>query len=263
MLTQLLIGFVVASIIAPVSYRFGFLTRGGSWAQFVLGVVLLGIGGWKWTIPMLVFFLSSSLLSNLGRVKKEKVEALYAKSTRRDASQVAANGLTAGVIVLLNTLFPSPVWFTAYLGAVAAVTADTWGTEIGTLFSISPRLITTWETVERGRSGAISPFGTLAGMAGALVIWSSAVPWFQSGAVSVNLPAVLVGGILGTLADSFLGATVQAQYECPSCGAITERLIHCSTATLKAHGLHVVTNDVVNGVCSVVGSIAAVLLCRC
>ena len=52
-------------------------------------------------------------------------------------------------------------------GALAAVNADTWSTELGVLSSGRPRLITSLKPVEKGTSGGVSLVGTLAALAGA------------------------------------------------------------------------------------------------
>jgi uncharacterized membrane protein len=70
--------------------------------------------------------------------------------------------------------------------------------------------------------------------------------------------------LLGSLFDSFLGATVQAIYFCPTCDKETERHpVHtCGTPTAMIRGWEWLNNDWVNFGCSAfsVGTILVFLL---
>ncbi len=254
MTEQLLIGVLFAAIISVSSYLARFLTLSGSIAQFILGTILLGLGGWQWTVPVLVLFVLSSLISTIGKRRRADADSLFEKSSRRDGWQVIANGGVAAAITLIWFFTRSEVLYVAYLGAVAAATADTWGTELGTLSRSSPILVTTFERVESGRSGAISLLGTFAGVAGSFTIWLSALPWLSS-TQHVNILFVsLFGGMIGSLADSFVGATLQAQYRCVVCRKLTERFTHCKQRTQIVSGFPWIGNDHVNLICTIIGA---------
>ena len=251
MTTQIVAGILFALVTAAVSRRAGFLTSGGAAVQAVLGSVIFGLGGWGWAIPILFFFFLSSLLSTIGAGRRREMEALFEKGATRDAAQVIANGGVGGLCAVVWALTGDPRWFTAYLGSVAAATADTWGTEVGVLAGGRPLLLTTLRPVERGTSGAVSPLGTFFGGVGALCIGLCGLPWSSSR--DILLP-VLLAGVVGSLADSLLGATLQAGYKCPSCGKMTERRVHCGSRTSKAGGLSWVGNDLVNFACTAIGA---------
>lgn len=261
MFLQALTGILFAAIISLFSYRFHLLTKSGAVAQFVLGSVLLGVGGWQWTFPILTFFLLSSLLSKFGKNRRAHAELYFDKSSHRDAWQVLANGGVAGLLVIWWSVSPSGEVYVAYLGAVAAVTADTWGTEIGTLSSTPPRLITNFAEVEHGRSGAISLTGLLAGVAGCGVIFMSALPWLGVPSVPI-LISVVSAGLVGTVADSYIGATVQLRKACVVCGRIVERDEHCGAATKRQGGFEWIKNDQVNLAASAIGAFTAFLIYR-
>jgi uncharacterized membrane protein len=72
--------------------------------------------------------------------------------------------------------------------------------------------------------------------------------------------AAAVGGVGGALADSLLGATVQAIYRCEACGKETERHPRhgCGGKTRRARGWAWLDNDWVNFISSVTGGLAAV-----
>jgi uncharacterized protein (TIGR00297 family) len=95
----------------------------------------------------------------------------------------------------------------AFITSLAAALADTLESEIGTLSRRQPRLITTLKRVPRGTDGAISPLGTLSGLAGALSIamLALAVGLLPANSV-ISLALVAVGA---TLLESFLGAWLE------------------------------------------------------
>ncbi len=256
------IGMGLAAVVALLSVRLRFLNASGSVGTFILASFLFGAGGWAWAVPILVFFLSSSLLSKTGRVRKKTVESLYEKSSTRDAGQVFANGGVAGLLVIANGLRPDPIWYGLYLGAVAAVNADTWATELGVFSPSKPVLITRLRTVSHGVSGAVTPLGFLGAGLGALLIGLSgrlaAPSFFHALGMAPALAAITAAGFLASVADSVFGATVQAQYVCSGCGKTTERRNHCGKPTRLSSGREWINNDVVNFACSVVG--AAVML---
>lgn len=103
----------------------------------------------------------------------------------------------------------------AYVGIMATVTADTWATEIGVLSPHPPRLITSGRVVPPGTSGGVTLYGIGASVGGALLISMAALALMaaERGVLLLLLaPAALCGGIVGSLFDSLLGATVQAMY---------------------------------------------------
>lgn len=251
---QLLLGALFASIIVVASYLARFLTLSGSLATFLLALIVFGIGGLQWAIPIVAFFVLSSLLSKYGRSRKEQFERIFEKSSTRDWGQVVANGSVAGILVIASGLFPIYDFYPLYLGALAAVTADTWGTEIG-LISQGPAVsVLTFRPVGPGTSGGISEWGTIGGAIGATVVALSGYPWYTE--IRTTL-VVIAAGVVGSLADSLAGATLQAQFRCGVCGRTTERTIHCGQSTELIGGFRWMNNDIVNGVCSAAGAFVA------
>ncbi|MGH7635032.1 MAG: DUF92 domain-containing protein, partial [Gemmatimonadaceae bacterium] len=69
-----------------------------------------------------------------------------------------------------------------------------------------------------------------------------------------------VGGFVGSLCDSVIGALWQQQRWCPHCESGTERAVHgCGTHTEHLRGIPWLDNDVVNFLCTVIGAITALL----
>lgn len=240
---QFLSGTVLALLIVFLSYKVKFLNFSGSVATFILAVLIFGFGGWEWSTPILVFFILSSLLSKAGKTRKEKFKNTFEKSGVRDYAQVIANGGLAGLFIFLFILNPRDLYYQLYLVSLAAANADTWATEIGVLFKTTPRMITTLKKVEPGVSGAISFYGTSASLFASLII-------ALSGALfSFNLKNILLitlSGFLGSIVDSYLGASIQGQYQCTQCASYTEKKTHCQMRTKKIKGFHWLNNDLVN-----------------
>jgi uncharacterized protein (TIGR00297 family) len=254
---RIVAGFLAAAAIATAAHRAHSLSSSGALAATAVGTASVA-AGWDWAALLIAFFLSSTLLSHLGRTTKAtRTDAIVAKPGPRDATQVLANGTLFALAALLYSTHASYLSQALGLGALAASTADTWATEIGTLAAHHPRSILTARPVPPGTSGGITLPGTLALLAGAtaLALLATALGWPQRVAAAAAL-----GGTLGALADSLLGATLQARRHCPTCNAPTERDVHpCGTHTTAAGGLKWLDNDAVNAACTLVGATASAL----
>jgi uncharacterized protein (TIGR00297 family) len=250
---QTALGFGLGIVIALAAHVAGSLSRSGAVAAAIVGGITFGFGGLAGTVLLLLFFVSSSVLSRVGGERKRQVASAFAKGGRRDAGQVMANGGLAALLAAVFGLTRDPTWLVAMAGAWAAVNADTWATELGVLARGLPRLVTNGRPVPAGTSGAVSREGTLAAIAGAALLG-------LVGALLLRQPWLVVaaslGGVAGALVDSLLGATVQAIYYCPSCDKDTERHPRhtCGTETRLKRGWPWLGNDLVNFAASVVGA---------
>ncbi len=260
MLNQLVLAFILSSLIVIVAYWRGSLSPSGAAAAVLVGVLVFGLGGWRWGVLLVLFFVSSSLLSHYREDEKRAVaDEKFDKSHRRDAGQVLANGGAGALAAVLHTAVPAPFWLPAFVGTLAAVTADTWATELGTLSHKPPRLITNGRTVPVGTSGGISLWGTAVSFGGGLFIGLAAGLLIRQNVLALSLVGGLAG-LAGSLSDSLLGATVQQIYICDVCGQETEKKQHCGQPTHPLRGWNWMSNDLVNLVSSVTGGLAAVLL---
>lgn len=263
MLSRFLAGGIFALLLAVFSIKVKFLNSSGATATFLLGTTIFGIGGLFWTVPLLTFYLLSSVLSKLGSKRKAKFDLVFEKGSQRDAGQVYANGGIAWIIMIIYSLTNEPAYFFAYLGTLAAVQSDTWATEIGTMWpNPKARLITTMKSVPVGTSGGVSFPGTLGAFLGALLICASAilmqVSWLVDFGVMRSFMLIGFSGLFASLVDSFFGATVQAQYYDPVREKVTERThSYKSDGTLVQNklikGSRFVNNDLVNTLCALSG----------
>lgn len=265
-----LLGGLFALFIALFSIKVKFLDNSGATATFLLGATIFGIGGLAWTVPMLTFYLLSSILSKLGRKRKAKFDLVFEKGSQRDAGQVYANGGIAWIMMVVYSLTSDPAVFFAYLGTLAAVQADTWATEIGTMWpNPKARLITTFKSVPVGTSGGVSIPGTSGAFIGSLFICASAVtmniPWINTVGIVPSLFIIGLSGLVASLVDSLFGATVQAQYFDPIRKKVTERTHSIAQDGSKVEnklikGYHFVNNDMVNTLCAISGSVLAYIV---
>ncbi len=244
---QFMIGIILGAAAAILSWKARFLTASGAVSMFILATVIFGFGGFSWTVPILTFFILSSLLSKVGKSSQEEI---LEKGSRRDYLQVLANGGIPGLLMILYLFVPLPAIYLGYLGALAAATADTWATEIGMRMGQQPVLISSFRPVQAGTSGGITPAGLSGAFLGALVLALSGLPFMSQYFTAGNfmlITIVVFAGFTGSLVDSLLGATFQVQFQCEICGKLTERTVHCGTGfTQTVKGLPWMNNDMVN-----------------
>lgn len=253
-------GAAVATAIALGARRARALSASGAAAAIIVGSATAS-AGWNWGALLVIYFVAAVLLSRLGRAEKERITGgVVAKGRERDATQVGANGGIFAALVLAGQFtshHTSAIVAIAALGALAASAADTWATEIGTLYGGTPRSVLTLRQLPAGTSGGMSAIGSLAMLAGAgfvaLVAKGIALP----DAVVI----VTVAGVAGALADSLVGATLQERRWCSACALASERVVHdCGVPTSLVGGREWIDNDVVNLVATIVGAAVAALL---
>lgn len=247
-------GFILSFLIAYTAYVKKSLTLDGSIGATFLGTVMCITSGIFGSLLMIIFFISSSMLSRFRKGMKEEVARQFDKTGRRDIVQVFANG---GVGLIYSVLFyatknPS---FLVMLGAsFAAANADTWATELGILNKKRPISLRTLKRVERGTSGAVSLEGTFAALLGAMLIglFTVFVCFASTGFIQYNFNYVYVfvlvtaGGFVGSIIDSLLGATLQGVYYSQEIGRETERRVYNGKPTMLVRGFKFINNDLVN-----------------
>jgi uncharacterized protein (TIGR00297 family) len=250
-LLQLLAGFAISLAMAFISYRFKAISFSGSIGMIIIGTIIFGLGGLAYAIPLIFFFISSSILTAIKT--KGKSDALIAagKTGPRDIWQVMANGGVGAVYVIIYFITGNIVWFFPYLASLCKANSDTWATEIGTLFPYSPISIVSLKKVDPGQSGGITFLGTLAAIAGALAMMLVAY-----GARHLHREFSLVDtrfwliaancGFAGSILNSVVGASIQAQYRCRKCHHLTENPKHCGDLSLLIRGFRFINNDLVN-----------------
>ena len=284
-LPAILLSLALAALVAGGGYRARALSGSGAAAAMVVGALVFGLGGAVWGLLLVFFFVSSSALSLWRAEDKREAEGRSSKDSRRDWGQVLANGGLGAVLALLQAAGRAGwlPWLAevdllpAFAGLMAAVTADTWATELGLLSPTPPRLITTGEEVAPGTSGGVTALGLTAAAAGGLAIGLVAV----LGSIVSQLVALRsldlalvdtmalarlafispLAGLASAAADSLLGATAQAMFKDPR-GGQTERASGVRGQHVLLRGRRWMTNDRVNFLAGLLGALLALGLDR-
>lgn len=236
---RILIILVFLAAAAIFSYRKRFLTLSGVSTAIVLGFIVFFIGGISGITIFLFFFISASMLSRLSDGRNTVAD----KTGRRDMMQVIANGVPASLLLVLYGLSHNPAFLGAFAAAIAEAEADTAASSIGMLSARPPVSIVTFTPVPPGLSGGVTALGTVSSLA-----FSSLIAVLYMGTFGCGIPELLTiaaAGFLGSLFDSFLGATVQVHYRKED-GTLTERSLDNGKALERARGIPFLDNDIVN-----------------
>ncbi|NTV63640.1 MAG: DUF92 domain-containing protein [Oscillochloris sp.] len=264
-LTRIGLGLILSAAIGGLAYWRKSLDISGWLGAVVVGTLTLGFGGWAWGLTLIIFFITSSILSHYKeKIKERRAAEKFSKGGRRDFAQTMANGGLSALCAVAYAFSGRPLaLLAAFAGLMATVNADTWATELGVLSPHKPRLITTGRPVEPGTSGGITLFGSSASALGAGLIGVCFFILLKIEGVPAPvwvIPAALIGGFCGAMLDSLLGATIQAIYAY-SDGRETERRVdRQGKPTSFVRGMPWMNNDVVNSSSSIGGALIAILV---
>lgn len=242
---RLLWAFSFAVSFSLVALLLNWLTLDGSLSAVLLGTIAFGLGSVTGAVVILSFFITSSLISqdineNAGDQKMAR------KRFRRDGYQVWANGFWFTLFIMIWFVSKEDIFLFASVGSIATATADTWATELGGNFKPGKTfLITTFEPTEPGTNGGISIKGLMAALAGAALI-GAVLFWVSPGFSWLIIIPISIAGFLGSIIDSYLGATIQG------------RSFHMEK--VKAEYKFVIDNNMVNWLSSGAGALLTMIL---
>ena len=201
------------TVLIAVAQRAPLLTPAGWVHAGALGTILWGCLGWRGWVAVVAYLVLGSLVTRVGLREKQERGLAEARGGRRGPENVWGSASTGACLALLigAGVEPRSLLLVGFSASFAAKLADTFGSEIGKRWGRRPVLITTLRSVPPGTEGAISLAGTLASVAGSvlmtLVMWQlQLLP-----SISVSLVVMLIG-LLATLAESLLGALAQDRF---------------------------------------------------
>jgi len=252
------------------------MSPGGVVVAVILGFIVL-LSDFSLLLIIVTFFISSSLLTRF-KYKYKVKEGVAENCLGRSYKQVFGAGITASLFSLLKLLCnvavirhnPLQALFTlGFLGAISTSTSDTWAVEIGVLSKKRPKLITyPWKEVSKGVSGGVTILGEVASFLGSLFI--GVVVIILTAFSLLDIPRIdyqqallitVTSGFIGEKVDSLLGALLQAKYYCPKCNELSDNVIHtCGHKAIHKSGVKWFTNELVNVISTLVGSLVAILI---
>ena len=242
--------WVSATVVPVIVVSWGHKNRSLSTSGALMSIVVgfcLSLAHYSFFLSLLCFFISSSKATKYKQEAKREVEEEFREGGMRTWLQVLCNGAMATELSLLYLLdigsADLPVDFRhqyraswlgmAVLGAVSCCNGDTWASELGSVIAKSdPFLITTGQRVPRGTNGGVTPAGLVASVVGGMVIglayYVGILMAAQASDIALapsQLIVILIGGIgglLGSLLDSLIGASLQFSGRDEKTGKIVE-----------------------------------------
>jgi uncharacterized protein (TIGR00297 family) len=209
------------------------VTPAGAVAGMVIGALLiLGTGVAGWTV-LIATFVAASLTTRIGLARKTKAGIAEDRGGRRGPGNAIANtGVAAWAAFVASGMQDPGLAYLAVVAALVTAGSDTVASEVGKSFGRTTWLVTSFERVPPGTTGAISLEGTMAGViSAALLAYLGA--WMGLIAMSA-VPAVVIAATVASLLEGVIGATVEAR--------------------------GILTNDAVNFVNSAIGAGLAIVL---
>ena len=160
--------FAISTILSLHGYSKKNFSRLAILTTFITGLVIFTLSA-SFGVLLTVFYVTSSKLTHFKADKKKKIEVF---TTVRNATQVITNSIWVTLASITLYFYPqySQQISCFVLGVVCCCCGDTWASEIGSVSSSTPMLITTFQQVVAGTNGAVSGLGLLASAAGGAMI---------------------------------------------------------------------------------------------
>ncbi|KAJ8605364.1 hypothetical protein CTAYLR_002362 [Chrysophaeum taylorii] len=253
-LTHLAWGVLLGVVFARRGIRKKSLSPSGGAAALVVAVLTFS-GGPRFGLTLIAFYQSSSWLTRLGAARKIRLDENNTHGGERNAAQVLSCSAVAAALAVASRLFcgddgaRGDLAF-AYVGFVATCAGDTWASEVGSLATGDPVLVTApWRAVPPCTNGGLTLLGTAASAAGGLFIGGVhgilGLVFAPGGEHEIVVLALLglATGLLGSLLDSLLGATCQITRYDPDERRVvkTKGIVVCGRDLLSNHAVNFIS----------------------
>ncbi len=212
------------------------LTPYGYLNALILGVIVWGTLNWRGYLIVMFFFLWGSAITFVGIEQKEAEGIAEERSGVRGVGNVWGSALAATMCAIATLFCPSPLKPLFVLGYVASFCtklSDTTASEVGKAYGKTTYLITTLKPVPRGTEGAVSLEGTLAGIAGSIVL--AVIAWAIGMISPIGIIWCAIAAFIATTVESLIGATLESRFTW-------------------------LTNDLVNFINTVIGAVVSIAL---
>lgn len=202
---------------AAASAHWKKLTPAAALTGAIIGALVYAGASYTGLLLLALFFALGTAATSWKKNEKRGIKGNAAHQPTRNTGQVLANGGVAAILGALAALIPAdkPLLGLLLAASLSSATADTLSSELGMIYGRRHFNILTGKPDTRGLDGVISLEGLLIGIAGSAVI---AAAWLllnsttaSAGVTNSTASAgiILLAGLIGNLADSLLGATLE------------------------------------------------------
>lgn len=182
----------------------GTVSRSGFVGGVTIGTLILALGGAGAYAALCGFFALGTGATRLGYARKARAGLAQEESGRRGTRHALANCATGTALAVSLPFWPAWAPAVGLVAAFATAASDTLGSEIGQLYGKRPYLPTTFRRVPPGTEGAVSVEGTVAGIAGSLLLGT--VGWAFGLYPALGVAVVALAAFVGTTVESYVGA---------------------------------------------------------
>ena len=240
------LGTMILIFLVPVltisSIRSGTLTPSAHAVSYLFLLLYAIFGGYYFVTFVILLFVVAAVVAKY-TARSFAARTHTQEKHIRGTVQIIANGLIAALFTTLWFFLQARWLLLVAFTVIIEEFADSMSSDFGRLSKRQPVDILRFRRVPAGRSGGVSLLGTSASLLASFLAGLSVLLLYHDPILYVTISGI---AFLGTIADSILGSSIQGLFECPVCGAVTEKRTHCGTKGKCIKGLYAVDNSLVN-----------------